>query len=237
MTHSRKHLYWIWSFISYRAGWLNRWSNRLDEDELKILEEIDEEASLVIKEAKEDYTKRILPEVKEQDAEFVKEIQAEYGKELEQQKAEWIKNEIKRVYLIWKNMWIDYQSSIDKGRPWFLRKAVSEINNISSLEKKIKFLLWQKHIMENADISKFKRFSPIEIAKAKEVDWNNFLEFDKRGFAFCPFHSESKASFHIMKKSNTGHCFGCDWTGTIINFLMEKDSIGFRKAMQILLKT
>ena len=41
----------------------------------------------------------------------------------------------------------------------------------------------------------------------------------------CPFHADSKPSFHIDPDKNIAHCFGCQWGGTLKDFI--KDVKGF----------
>ncbi len=46
------------------------------------------------------------------------------------------------------------------------------------------------------------------------------IAFNNRGFAICPLHSEDTASFKIWNRTQW-HCFGCNKTGDIIDFVME----------------
>lgn len=63
----------------------------------------------------------------------------------------------------------------------------------------------------------------IEIAKdsvpLKEACLHYGVEFGRNGFARCPFHSERTASFTIH--NNKGHCFGCGWSGDLIDFVQK----------------
>ena len=45
------------------------------------------------------------------------------------------------------------------------------------------------------------------------------VQFNSRGFAKCPFHSEKTASLSI--KNEHYKCFGCGAYGGIIDFVME----------------
>jgi DNA primase len=47
---------------------------------------------------------------------------------------------------------------------------------------------------------------------------------------FCPFHKESKPSFHVSLAKNAFHCFGCKAKGNILNFVHQKESVGIREA-------
>ena len=46
----------------------------------------------------------------------------------------------------------------------------------------------------------------------------------------CPFHKESKSSFHVSLAKNAFHCFGCHAKGNILDFVQQKESITLREA-------
>jgi DNA primase len=48
----------------------------------------------------------------------------------------------------------------------------------------------------------------------------------------CPFHSERTPSFTINDAKGFGHCFGCQWHGDVIKFVMDAVGCGFREAYQ-----
>lgn len=51
----------------------------------------------------------------------------------------------------------------------------------------------------------------------------------------CPFHSERTPSFVVYPNSGTWHCFGsCGTGGDLFSFLMRKENLDFREALQIL---
>jgi hypothetical protein len=77
--------------------------------------------------------------------------------------------------------------------------------------------------------------TPDEIARARHYPWEELLEFDKRGFALCPFHKEKTGSFHVNNKGNKGYCFGCHWSGDQIDFWMQKNGRTFAEAVRSLL--
>ena len=47
------------------------------------------------------------------------------------------------------------------------------------------------------------------------------VDFNTRGFAKCPFHSEDTASFKTMDNVKW-HCFGCNKTGDIIDYVIDQ---------------
>lgn len=55
------------------------------------------------------------------------------------------------------------------------------------------------------------------------------VEFDRRGFARCPFHREKTASFKIH--NNKYKCFGCGATGDLIDFVSASNKLGFSAAV------
>lgn len=57
----------------------------------------------------------------------------------------------------------------------------------------------------------------------------------KDGFIVCPFHGDRDASLKIYDKKcgHSGwHCFGCGRGGSVIDFVMESNSCGFRQAVR-----
>ncbi|MGL4650635.1 MAG: CHC2 zinc finger domain-containing protein, partial [Caldilineaceae bacterium] len=49
----------------------------------------------------------------------------------------------------------------------------------------------------------------------------------------CPFHSERTPSFVVYEQSGTWHCFGsCSTGGDVFNFLMKKEGLTFREALE-----
>src|SRR5699024_555928 len=43
--------------------------------------------------------------------------------------------------------------------------------------------------------------------------------------ALCPFHNERTPSFTVYPKNQSFHCFGCERSGTIIDYVMYRDNI------------
>ena len=56
---------------------------------------------------------------------------------------------------------------------------------------------------------------------------NNFL-------GLCPFHDEKTPSFNVSPSRQTFHCFGCGEGGDVFSFIMEKENLSFREALETL---
>jgi DNA primase len=48
----------------------------------------------------------------------------------------------------------------------------------------------------------------------------------------CPFHDEKSASFHVRPAHGTFHCFGCGEGGSVLDFVMKIEHIGFVEAVE-----
>ena len=55
------------------------------------------------------------------------------------------------------------------------------------------------------------------------------IQFNSRGFARCPFHTEKTASLSI--KNERYKCFGCGAYGDVIDFVMEFHGLKFTQAL------
>lgn len=50
----------------------------------------------------------------------------------------------------------------------------------------------------------------------------------------CPFHDERSPSFNVYPKTDTYYCLGCEAQGDVLQFLMNKESMTFRQALEAL---
>lgn len=85
---------------------------------------------------------------------------------------------------------------------------------------------------------------PTDIARLKKstdlvaVVQDRGVKLAKKGndyVGMCPFHEEKEPSFHVTPSKNLFHCFGCGAAGSVIDFVMRKDGIPFRQAVDLLL--
>lgn len=66
---------------------------------------------------------------------------------------------------------------------------------------------------------------------------NSYLPLKKAGRNFrglCPYHSEKTPSFFVSPERGFYHCFGCQKSGDVFTFLMEKEGLTFPEALKIL---
>lgn len=63
------------------------------------------------------------------------------------------------------------------------------------------------------------------------------VKLTRRGRSFiglCPFHKEKSPSFHVHLERGFFHCFGCQESGSAIDFLMKTNGLEFLEAVQTL---
>ncbi|MGH3698503.1 MAG: DNA primase [Pseudonocardiaceae bacterium] len=48
----------------------------------------------------------------------------------------------------------------------------------------------------------------------------------------CPFHDEKSPSFHVRPGHGTYHCFGCAEGGSVVDFIMKIEHLGFVEAVE-----
>ncbi len=68
---------------------------------------------------------------------------------------------------------------------------------------------------------------------------SEYLTLKKSGVNFkapCPFHNEKTPSFVVSPERQIWHCFGCGAGGDLFSFLMEKEGMDFKEALEILAK-
>ena len=67
---------------------------------------------------------------------------------------------------------------------------------------------------------------------------SRYVPLQRAGRSFkarCPFHEERTPSFVVFPESGTWRCFGaCSTGGDIFSFLMQKENMDFREALQTL---
>ncbi len=52
----------------------------------------------------------------------------------------------------------------------------------------------------------------------------------------CPFHSERTPSFTVFPATRSYYCFGCGAGGDVITFIMKRENIDYRSALEMLAK-
>ncbi|MBI2012280.1 DNA primase [Candidatus Daviesbacteria bacterium] len=68
---------------------------------------------------------------------------------------------------------------------------------------------------------------------------SEYLPLKKSGInykALCPFHGEKTPSFMVSPERGIWRCFGCQKGGDIFKFLMEKEGMDFKEALDLLAK-
>ena len=64
-----------------------------------------------------------------------------------------------------------------------------------------------------------------------------YVSLKQRGASFlglCPFHNEKTPSFHVRRDRQFFHCFGCQESGDVLNFLMRLEGLNFPQAARAL---
>jgi DNA primase len=65
------------------------------------------------------------------------------------------------------------------------------------------------------------------------------VKLTRRGkdyIGLCPFHSEKTPSFNVIPSKQIFHCFGCKASGNAIDFVIKRDRVEFRDALETLAK-
>ena len=83
-------------------------------------------------------------------------------------------------------------------------------------------------------------FSQSEIEQVRErtdivevvSDYVRLKKVGRNFVGLCPFHSEKTPSFSVSREKQMYYCFGCGEGGTVFNFLMKLESLGFPEAVE-----
>jgi DNA primase len=65
---------------------------------------------------------------------------------------------------------------------------------------------------------------------------STYVQLRKTGrnfIGFCPFHPNTKTpAFYVFPDTQSYHCFGCKASGTVFDFLMQREGLEFRAALE-----
>ena len=60
------------------------------------------------------------------------------------------------------------------------------------------------------------------------------VRVNRSGFASCPFHEGDREPSMKVYPNNSFYCFACQKSGTVFDFVMRMEGVGFRRAFEIL---
>ena len=99
---------------------------------------------------------------------------------------------------------------------------------IDRLQTKLRFLERHQQTGPQEDYTERRKLA------AKSYPLTRLMEFDRAGFAKCPFHQEKTASFKYYPKSNTAHCFSCNTNADSIDLYQHLYRVDFMAAVNYL---
>ncbi len=86
-------------------------------------------------------------------------------------------------------------------------------------------------LMERSDEVKLRVKEATDIVALIE----SYIPLRARGrmlVALCPFHQEKSPSFTVYPETQHFHCYGCKKSGDVFTFVMEREGLGFREALE-----
>lgn len=66
---------------------------------------------------------------------------------------------------------------------------------------------------------------------------SEYVRLEKAGRYFkglCPFHTEKVPSFFVFPERQSWRCFGCGASGDVLSFVMRKEGLNFKEALELL---
>tara|TARA_B100002003_G_scaffold250261_1_gene289033 strand:- start:3171 stop:3857 length:687 start_codon:yes stop_codon:yes gene_type:complete len=112
-------------------------------------------------------------------------------------------------------------------------------------ESQIKTCVFQLNhldILEGKALKKnFNGVDEAQIAEARSVPITSLhtgklRKSGKRAIGNCPFHKEKTGSFTIYLDQNSFYCYGCNFGGSVIDYVMKQQDIDFLSAVKKLIK-
>jgi DNA primase len=83
-----------------------------------------------------------------------------------------------------------------------------------------------------AELERLKR--EVSLVRLIEDDGIALTRRGKDYVARCPFHDEDTASLIVTPDKNLFHCFGCSAAGGPIDWVMKRNGVSFRHAVELL---
>ncbi len=220
----------IWRNAWHVPGWLRilEISNEYTTEEIHDLEIHDDEQIEIERALELSYYKNTLPKVNE----AIKEFKAKIKDEIKPIRIEFLNQEIERLT---NQLEVYRKSYLATG---WLGRIVWDLSDPQRKRTLLKRYSFEKYLLENPEsIPENLNYVDHSLTtQAMEVPFDTLLEFNKTGKAPCPFHEEKQASFTWIKSSNRGYCFGCNWKGGIVDFVMARNNLSFQDAVRSLIK-
>jgi hypothetical protein len=124
-----------------------------------------------------------------------------------------------------------YQRSIEQDMPYIERALIASY--IPEIEKGIKKLERKIDFIVRGSQGSNQSITPEMIQQAKDYPIEHLIDI-KKGVALCPFHEDHHPSMGI--KNNRYRCFACGAKGDTIEFVMKRDGLSFKEALNWLNK-
>lgn len=235
MKKTKDELYNLWINISPLPGWyrllkiVNSISNHYDDEDFSYLEKLDQDFMEIEKEAKKDYYIE-KERYNKQMLEMQKEMKEEHRDWVRGKRINFLQEEIKKLNNIISSSYEIYFDQQRRDIPYWLRQAILLINKPEKLTKLHGKLINELYFLENKKESNENILTQEEIVHARNYPFERLIEVNEAKFAKCPFHNEEKGSFFV--KNNFGYCFGCQWSGDTIKFVIETQGLTFLDAVR-----
>lgn len=221
----------IWRNSWHVLGWLRilEMSDKYTAEEIHDLEMYDDEQIAIEKILELSYYKNTLPKINE----AIKEFKVEIKDEIKPIRLEFLNQEIQKLE---KQLELYRKRYLATG---WLERIIWDLTDPQEKRTLLRRYSFEKQLLENPESipDNLNYVDHSLTAQAMEIPFDTLLEFNKTGKAPCPFHEEKQASFTWIKLSNRGYCFGCNWKGGIVDFVMARNNLSFQDAVRSLIKT
>ena len=150
--------------------------------------------------------------------------------------------EISKYILHWQNVHVE---NFHEGNTVTVRFAMDRVKTLKELREKLLNelnSLVNKHLYQdkNGSYTKGGDITEEMIQRARDYPFQDLLEsygWKRRGNMFvCQIHGDKDPSFHVRRRDNRAHCFGCGWRNDkyadTIDFVMDWEGIEWKEAVK-----
>lgn len=208
---------------------LKKWKTSLTEEELDYLDDLKRSWEHQKKPSMLDDVKTMADALKDMTSDKILDLT---------EKEEYLENLLDdRTYIRRKMFLRDYRGN-NKQQDWDYTFQLSDMKlreRLADIKSQLDNFRYIHKILNPKD--KENKYVPIDLDVIKQIPITDFYREKTKTsggklIGKCPFHNEKTGSFTIYTATNSFHCFGCQESGTVIDFYSKMYKIDIKEAIK-----